>query len=65
MRTTTPACSSSTPHTGVVTHLNTHFASPKGLLFIPDDQDLSDGLLNAQDALDTTSHLGLPPGFGF
>ncbi|MFZ0120619.1 MAG: hypothetical protein WAN20_12220 [Pseudonocardiaceae bacterium] len=51
--------------TGVVTHLNTHFASPKGLLFIPDDQDLSDGLLNAQDAVDTTSHLGLPPGFGF
>ncbi len=40
--------------TGVVTHLNAHFVSPKGLLFIADNQDLSDGLLNAQDA--STQH---------
>jgi hypothetical protein len=62
--------------TGVVTHLNTPFASPKGLLFIPaDHQGSNDGLSNAQDALDEAlsqvqdainqaTDLGLPPELG-
>jgi len=55
--------------TGVVTHLNTPLASPKGLLFLPINQTFTDALLATQDTLDqalsqlqtTLNQITLPP----